>query len=269
MSVSLSCIARAVSLLIAGAAFGAIGLTGIVSPNHALLIDYANGSPVFNCSGFVFVYGVVSALMGVGVLLHEKLASHYLTLILSILSTAVTVTIIVSVATFNWVVEYGHLAALDAYVRDHDTRAACWTGIVRNDYNSVQGKNCFSENEHVFCATCRTEYYRDEPTFIKSHRFEIVFLLIVLLLINGYTLWKLYLKASDETTRTASASSDESSKTLSLAVSDTDSHYATPKNNRPVKSTYWHNPYQDLLLPPPPQSWMFEDDDDDHDKNLK
>ncbi|AIZ48593.1 arif-1 [Agrotis segetum nucleopolyhedrovirus B] len=265
MALSLSCMARAAITLIAGVALAAIGLTGIVSPNYALLIDYANGSPVFNCSGFVFMYGVDLVLMSVGGALMALKTStaqfyaQYLLVVLTILSTSASITVIVFICTYNWVVEYGHIAALDVYVRTHDTGVACWSGIVRLDYNSVQrspGNNCFYINEYAYCALCRHEYYRDEPTFIKSHRFEIIFILLALLLLNVWTLRKLYLTKEHDHDDDDDFQQNSTTTFSTLTSSSSDQHYAVPKNNKPL--SYWYNPDETLLLPPPPPNWMFE-----------
>lgn len=264
---SLSCIVRFAIAFSVGVALAAIGLCGIVSPKYALLIDYANGSPVFNCNGFVFVYGVDLVLMSLGMLLikhHEPFAQYFMVL-LTILATSASVTVIVFICTFNWVVEYGHIAVLDVYMRTHDTEVDCWQGIIRTDFNSVSvqngraGNNCFSTNEHTYCASCRNEYYRDEPTFIKLHRFEIVFMLIALLLLNAWTLWKLYFcNNSDhynENTSTKTSSLASSSSSSSESYSEQRICYAVPTNNRPVS----RNREQSLLLMPSPQpSWIFD-----------
>ncbi|ACI28743.1 actin rearrangement inducing factor-1 [Agrotis ipsilon multiple nucleopolyhedrovirus] len=268
MALSLSCIARAAITFIAGVALAAIGLTGIVSPKYALLIDYANGSPVFNCSGFVFMYGVDLVLMSVGGVLialkttTARFYAQYLLVALTILLTSASITVFVFICTYNWVVEYGHIAALDVYVRTHDTEVACWDGIVRLDYNSVQrsvGNNCFYVNEYAYCALCRHEYYSDEPTFIKSHRFEIIFILLALLLLNAWTLRKLYLTnlLDDDGEEDDDDFQQNSTTTFStLASSSSSDYYAVPKNNKPV--SYWYNPDETLLLPPPPSDWMLE-----------
>ncbi|ACI47404.1 ARIF-1 [Spodoptera litura nucleopolyhedrovirus II] len=72
MAVALSCIARSIVTVVVGVAFAVLGIAGIVESKYALLIDYANSSPVFNCSGFVFVYGVNLIIVGVGVLLTKN-----------------------------------------------------------------------------------------------------------------------------------------------------------------------------------------------------
>ncbi|QNV47862.1 actin rearranging factor 1 [Alphabaculovirus altersperidaniae] len=280
MAVALSCIARSIVTVVIGVVFTVLGIIGIVECKYALLIDYANGSPVFNCSGFVFVYGVNAIIVGAGVLLTKKLhLLQHLLVFLTLLASHTTLTVIVMICTYNWVVEYGHIPALDAYVREHDRESVCWGGITRLDYNSVRfGANCYKIGELAYCAVCRREYYSDELTFIKSNRFELAFVLILLLALNGYTLWKLH-EAYTTPYYHCRDDEDDAKSTTTILQSSTptvDGHYAVPKNNKPVATaptaipssfssfkhsptvTYWHNDEESLLLPPPPKSWIFD-----------
>lgn len=290
-AVTLSCMARSVVTLVVGVAFAVLGIAGIAESSYALLIDYANGSPVFNCSGFVFVYGVNLIIVGGGILLTEKLhLLQYLLVFLTLLASHATLTVIVLICTYNWVVEYGHIPALDAYVREHDRESVCWNGIVRIDYNSVAfNANCYRIAEVAYCALCRKEYYSDELTFLKLNRFELAFVLMLLLTLNGYTLWKLheiytsshyyYDEEDDDNKITAHLSASTSLESIS-ATAPPQEYYAVPKNNRPIvlqppkttttatatptktstfrNSLYWHNNEENLLLPPPPKSWIFD-----------
>ncbi|QEI03510.1 ARIF-1 [Spodoptera cosmioides nucleopolyhedrovirus] len=292
MAVALSCIARSVVTVVVGVVFAVLGIAGISDSRYALLIDYANGSPVFNCSGFVFVYGVNLIIVGAGILLTKKLHSmQYLLVFLTLLASHAALTVIVLICTYNWVVEYGHIPALDAHVREHDKKSVCWNGIVRLDYNSVGGgfdANCYRIGEIAYCALCRKEYYSDEVTFLKSNRFEVAFVLVLLLTLNGYTLWKLHeIYTTSHYTTSHHYDEDDDIKKITAQLSTSTSlesistptpYYAVPKNNKPIvsqppattrttssttfkNSSYWHNNIVDddaLLLPPPPKSWIFD-----------
>lgn len=240
----LSCtvIAHFIINLTVGVALAAIGAIGLASPHrYALLIDYADGFSVFNCSGFVFAYGTVLSLIAIGFVITPRKLNNLLVLVLNVFSVFTAVSIIVLIATFHWVVEYGHVPALDARIRSHDKESACWDGIVKSDYdyNSIYGENCYLINEQLFCALCRTKYIVGEATFVKSNRFVIVYMLIILLCLNIWTLCKLY--AGDF------YSNDDASSSTTI----TEEYYAVPKSNKIIEDT--------LLLPPPPPHWSFEE----------
>lgn len=278
-AVALSCIARSILTLVVGVAFAILGIAGISESSYALIIDYANGSPVFNCSGFVLVYGVNLVIVGGGILFTDKLhCLQYLLVCLTLLASHATLTVIVLICTYNWVVEYGHIPALDAYVREHDRESVCWNGIVRLDYNSLAfDTNCYRIAETTYCALCRKEYYSDEMTFLKLNRFELAFVLVLLLTLNGYTLWKLHeIYTSShyyhhDNKVTAQLSTSTSLESISATAPPPQEYYAVPKNNKPIilepptttttttfTSLYWHNNEENLLLPPPPKSWIFD-----------
>ena len=208
---------------------------------------------MFNCSGFIFVYGINLIVVGAGILLTKILHRlHYLLMFLTLMASHATLTIVVLLCTFNWVVEYGHVPTLDSYVREHDKESVCWKGIVRLDYNSIGGANCYRIGEVSYCALCRKEYYHDELTFLKLHRFELALVLLLLFVLNAYTLWKLHkiyghMNDNDEDNNNNDAisksteikSSALSSLTsISLPSQDkgkiNEEYYAVPKNNKPI-----------------------------------
>jgi Actin-rearrangement-inducing factor (Arif-1) len=258
MARSLSCIVLAVITGAVGSVFVALGAIGIAQPNAALLIDYENGTPTYNCSGFVSAYGLVMIIIGIGVFMQTQ--NHYA---LTILAAAAMTMVATFLCALNWVVRFGHLPLLDVYARTYDTDAACWGGITLQDYNTIvtapPGPNCFVEQALTFCVACRAEYYRDEPTFIKSHRFLFVFALFALLTHNIYSMWYLYkqstaaaLLSSASPTNCHTATSDCSININAYCdYKQPDLYdnfeYMVPKNNRPIS----------LLLPPPPISWSF------------
>ena len=257
MATVLSCtaVAHFIINLGVGVALAAIGIVGFASPHrYALLIDYADGFSVFNCSGFVFAYGAVLSLISIGFVVTSKLCrnNNLFVTVLTVFSVYNAVSIIVLIATFHWVVEYGHVPALDVLIRSHDKESACWEGIVRSDYdfNSIYGENCYRVNEQLYCAECRIKYIVGEATFIKSNRFVIVFMLITLLCLNIWTLWKLYagdfVYVNDGSTTVTTTSTATSS-------SATEEYYAVPKSNKIVENSF--------LLPPPPPHWTFEENE--------
>ncbi|AUV65288.1 ARIF-1 [Alphabaculovirus myunipunctae] len=255
MTMALSCSAIKAIAVVSGATGACIAIAsavGVASSRYALLIDYENGSPLFNCSAFALMYGVVMMTIGAAVACnYHRTVRGY-----SVVGTLTTISIVVVLAflcTMNWVVQFGHLPALDVLVRDYDNDAACWDGIVVRDYNEILpsgiiASNCFVEHELTFCVRCRNEYRRGEPTFIKTHRFELVFALFALLTFNLWSLWWLYHAepSSIEVLSTSSITTDDDDED---DISFDENIYKTPRNNRPVSDA--------LLLPPPPPSWIF------------
>ncbi|AAM95029.1 putative actin-rearrangement-inducing factor [Mamestra configurata nucleopolyhedrovirus B] len=244
MAVSLSCIVLSTTLNVIGCIAVTIGCMGMINPNAALIIDYENGTGMFNCSGFVFVYGVLLICVGLGIVFLPKLPWHLATTLLCLI-------IIVCLCTLSWIVRYGHVAILDVHVREHDVSASCWGGVYVNDFNNIQvpQTNCFFAGSKMYCVRCRNEYYRDEPTFVRTYRFTIVFVMLALLALNAWSFAVSYKKYIAAVSSSQSISTQNTSARSSLNSSS--SHYMVPKNNQPIVS------YD--LLPPPPPSWIFHD----------
>nr|ADV91264.1 arif-1 [Spodoptera frugiperda multiple nucleopolyhedrovirus]AFH58970.1 arif-1 [Spodoptera frugiperda multiple nucleopolyhedrovirus]QED40233.1 ARIF-1 [Spodoptera frugiperda multiple nucleopolyhedrovirus] len=270
MTVALSCIARSIVTITVGIVFTSLGLAGIQTRQYALLIDYENDTPVFNCSGFVLVYGINLILVGVGVLLTKKLRkSDYLLMILTLLCSHAMLTTMVFFCTYNWIVRYGHVPILDVEVRSYDKDSKCWNGIERLDYNTIYGKNCFTVDKYIYCASCRIEYYYDELTFIKEYRFRLQFMILLLMVLNCYNLWKLHNVYYNAKSKSVATSVSK----LSYDLEDKkELYYDTPKNNQPIVTSTaipttsatvnFCLDHQSLLLPSPPKSWIFNHDDD-------
>lgn len=265
MAVPLSCIVLGTVSCVLGAMITVVGTIGIIDSNNALLIDYENGTASFNCSGFTISYGVLLIIVGIGVVVVRKTKKVWPIYMVTVMTVSLCAVTIVSLCTLGWIVQYGHVATLDVYARTHDTDVACWDGVVLNDYNKIQllpvADNCFREHAQIFCVPCRREYYRDEPTFVRTYRFTIVFALLALLALNAWSLTYSYKlldsKISVSTTISTAATTTDSSLGSASGWHGDESYYMVPRNNRPVQEYYCDDP---MLLPPPPTSWLFIDE---------
>jgi hypothetical protein len=266
MAVPLSCIVLGTISCVLGVMITAVGMIGTIDSNSALLMDYENGTAPFNCSGFVIGYGVLLVVVGIGVIVVHKLNKIWSIYSVTVTAASLCGVTIVSLCTLGWIVQYGHVASLDVQARTHDTDLACWDGVVLNDYNKIQllpvADNCFREHGQIFCVPCRKEYYREEPTFVRTYRFTIVFVLLAMLALNAWSLTCSYKlldsKISVSTSIDTAATTTESSLSSTSGWCD-ESYYMVPRNNKPVQEYYRDDP---MLLPPPPTSWLFIDEEE-------
>nr|ANS71002.1 actin rearrangement inducing factor-1 [Lymantria dispar multiple nucleopolyhedrovirus] len=182
------------NLLCTGAAFVWLGAAGLRSPALSIIIDFEDGSDVCNFSLDVLVYGLLLIAAGTFALLslmpYFKRTTTCLAIGALLLSTCMTMAWLFGI---NWVIQYGHVPALDAQLRTYDTDRQCWDGIVFAPPVAINAKNCFMRDDRVVCALCRSEYYRNEPTVIRSYRMVVALGAIVLLLLQGSLLLALFL----------------------------------------------------------------------------
>lgn len=254
------------------------GVYGMAVPNCAILLDYENGTNYLNFNGFLMCYGLALGMNGAAaVVVGGKIKTfndrNSTTVALSILArygfclcTVTIITALVWLCNSAWFVQYGHVAVLDAKMRNHDVDRACWQGIMVETNSIGLARNCFNQDHVSYCAICRFEYYRDEATFLKCYRFAFVVLQIVLLcpqFVYAYT----YIVTQNKWFRITTASTKTIITTASANECDNvanynDTEYSVPKNNKPLlpsssllsSSRQLSSVAPPLLPPPPPPS---------------
>ncbi|ADD73848.1 ARIF-1 [Lymantria xylina nucleopolyhedrovirus] len=160
-----------VNLMCVGAAFVGLGVAGARSSAAALLVDFEDGTDVFDMSADVAVYGALLTAAGALALLSLaprcRRASACLAMGTLFLSVSMTMAWLFGL---TWLVRYGHVPALDARLRTYDTDRLCWDGLVFAPPVAVNMKNCFARDGRVVCALCRSEYYAGEATAMRAYR---------------------------------------------------------------------------------------------------
>lgn len=186
--------ALGVNLVCAGAAFVGLGVAGARSSAAALLVDFEDGTDVFDMSADVAVYGALLTAAGALALLSLvprcRRASACLAMGALLLSISMTMAWLFGL---TWLVRYGRAPALDARLRTYDTDRLCWDGLVFAPPAALNMKNCFARDGRVMCALCRSEYYASEATALRKYRTVVALGAIVAFLAQGALLLVLFL----------------------------------------------------------------------------
>ncbi|QEI03705.1 ARIF-1 [Rachiplusia nu nucleopolyhedrovirus] len=196
-----------------GLIISAAGIAGMADSRYALIMDYENGGEIINFSAPMLAFGLTIIF---SVFLPTHLAAP-----LTAITTIITIVIL---CAMNWFFQYGHVPGLDVLYRDYDLNNVCWTGIIKIDRNSVDNSNCFIDSFNkleLLCAQCRQEYYQGEQTFLKSRRFSVALIPILLLLAQLAHLYLMYLKTTGLFSRTKSIATTEISLNESQSADTT------------------------------------------------